>query len=307
MLSGIRETAHHYFARSTDSSRDRARLLLEDAFGPNAQFRTGQLEAICALVDDRARLLVVQRTGWGKSLVYFLATRLLRDRGSGPTLLVSPLLALMRNQQQMAERLGVVAEFVNSSNRTSWASIHDRLGRNEIDLLMISPERLANPEFRRNELPRLQAGIGMLVVDEAHCISDWGHDFRPDFRRIVQIVKAMPGSVPILATTATANDRVIDDIQGQLGDRLYVQRGTLARESLCLQTISLPSQAERLAWLAAYLPTLPGSGVIYCLTVRIPRSFRLSWRSRAFPLRPITRMSIPSAASSWNRSCSKIE
>lgn len=268
MLSGIQESTDRYSARSSGPSDDRARLLLGTAFGAKAQFRPGQLDAICALVDERARLLVVQRTGWGKSLVYFLATRLLRDQGMGPTLLVSPLLSLMRNQQQMAERLGIVAESVNSSNRESWESILDRLGRNEIDLLMISPERLANPDFRRRELPKLQAGIGMLVVDEAHCISDWGHDFRPDFRRIVQIVKAMPGSVPILATTATANNRVIDDIQEQLGDRLRVQRGSLARESLCLQTISLPSQADRLAWLATYLSALPGSGVIYCLTVR---------------------------------------
>jgi len=268
MLSQIRESVSRYRAGHGSITPDRAQELLRGSFGTDAAFRAGQLEAIVAIVDDRARLLVVQRTGWGKSLVYFLATRLLRDRGAGPTLLVSPLLSLMRNQQSMAERLGIVAESINSANTASWGEITHRLERNEIDLLMISPERLANPEFRARELPRLQAGIGLLVIDEAHCISDWGHDFRPDYRRIVQIVRAMPGSVPVLATTATANDRVVADIQEQIGERLRVQRGPLARESLRLQTIELPSQSERLAWIATHLPQLPGSGIIYCLTVR---------------------------------------
>jgi ATP-dependent DNA helicase RecQ len=268
MLSQIRESARRYLAGNDAPTSVSAQALLQQSFGPSAEFRAGQLDAITALVDDRARLLVVQRTGWGKSLVYFLATRLLRDLGAGPTLLVSPLLSLMRNQQQMAERLGVVAETINSANTTEWSAILERLDRNEIDVLMISPERLANQEFRMRELPRLQAGIGMLVIDEAHCISDWGHDFRPDYRRIVQIVKAMPASVPVLATTATANDRVIADIQEQIGDRLRVQRGPLARESLRIQAMELPSQSQRLAWLATHLPSLPGSGIVYCLTVR---------------------------------------
>lgn len=268
MLSQIRESVQRYVGGQHSPTSADAAALLQKSLGPNAEFRSGQLDAIVALVDDRARLLVVQRTGWGKSLVYFLATRLLRDRGMGPTLLVSPLLSLMRNQQQMAERMGIVAEAINSANTAEWAAISDRLARNEIDLLMISPERLANPEFRARDLPRLQAGIGMLVIDEAHCISDWGHDFRPDYRRIVQIVKAMPTSVPILATTATANDRVVADIQEQLGERLQVQRGPLARESLRLQTIELPTQSERLAWLATHVPRMAGSGIIYCLTVR---------------------------------------
>ncbi len=268
MLSQIRESVQRYVAGERSPTAANAARLLQESLGPSAEFRAGQLDAIVALVDDRARLLVVQRTGWGKSLVYFLATRLLRDRGMGPSLLVSPLLSLMRNQQQMAQRLGIVAESINSANAAEWAAISDRLARNEIDLLMISPERLANSEFRTRDLPRLQAGIGMLVIDEAHCISDWGHDFRPDYRRIVQIVKAMPASVPILATTATANDRVVADIQEQLGERLRVQRGSLARESLRLQTIELPSQPERLAWLATYVPQIAGSGIIYCLTVR---------------------------------------
>lgn len=268
MLSQIRESVQRYFGGSDSTTPARVHALLQQSFGPGAAFREGQLEAITAIVDDRARLLVVQRTGWGKSLVYFLATRLLREQGAGSTLLVSPLLSLMRNQQAMAQRLGIVAESINSANASEWNEIAGRLDRNAIDLLMISPERLANPDFRSRELPRLQAGIGMLVIDEAHCISDWGHDFRPDYRRIVQIVNAMPASVPVLATTATANNRVVADIQEQIGNRLRVQRGTLARDSLHLQTISLPRQSQRLAWLATQLPTLPGSGIIYCLTVR---------------------------------------
>ncbi|HET9662171.1 MAG TPA: RecQ family ATP-dependent DNA helicase [Thermomicrobiales bacterium] len=268
MLSQIRESVGRYVSGNRSPATERAHELFRQAFGLEAAFRPGQLDAIRALVDDRARLLVVQRTGWGKSLVYFLATRLLREQGAGPTLLVSPLLALMRNQQQMAERLGVVAESISSANPREWEAIALRLERNEIDLLMISPERLANPDFRKRELPRLQSGIGMLVIDEAHCISDWGHDFRPDYRRIVQIVNAMPASLPVLATTATANDRVVTDIQEQLGQRLKVLRGGLERDSLRLQTIELPSQSQRLAWLATHLPQMPGAGVIYCLTVR---------------------------------------
>lgn len=268
MLSRFHDSMQRRLGKTDSVTSTRAETLLHQHFGPDAAFRPGQLEAIVALIDDHARLLVVQRTGWGKSLVYFLATRLLREVGSGPTMLVSPLLSLMRNQSTMADRLGVVAASINSTNATQWNEIIARLDRNEIDLLMISPERLANPDFRTRLLPRLQEGIGMLVIDEAHCISDWGHDFRPDYRRIVQIVRAMPSTVPVLATTATANNRVVADIQEQLGEQLLVQRGPLARDSLRLQTIELPSQSQRLAWLAEQIPRLPGSGVIYCLTVR---------------------------------------
>jgi ATP-dependent DNA helicase RecQ len=245
-----------------------ATALLHTMLGPDATFRDGQLEAIHALVEHRARLLVVQKTGWGKSLVYFIATRMLRDRGAGPTFLVSPLLSLMRNQEQMAARIGVQARRLDSSNRDTWPDILEDLKSGHCDLLMVSPERLANQRFRTETLPAIQRGIGMMVVDEAHCISDWGHDFRPDYRRIVQIVNVLPSTIPVLATTATANDRVVADIQQQLGDRLQVMRGPLARSTLRLQTLQLGSQAERLAWLAEHLPSMPGSGIIYCLTVR---------------------------------------
>src|SRR5436190_22190813 len=131
---------------------------------------------------------------------------------------------------------------------------------------MISPERLANEAFLKGFLAGIEGNIGMFVVDEAHCISDWGHDFRPDYRRIVRIVQGLPANVPVIATTATANDRVIDDVRAQLGESLRVVRGSLARESLKLQTIRLADQAERLARLAEHLPHLPGSGIVYCLT-----------------------------------------
>jgi ATP-dependent DNA helicase RecQ len=193
---------------------------------------------------------------------------MLRDRGSGPTFLISPLLSLMRNQQQMATRLGVRAMRIDGANRKEWPSIMAALRDGTCDLLMVSPERLANDEFRTDVLPVIQRGIGMMVVDEAHCISDWGHDFRPDYRRIVQIVKAMPSNVPVLATTATANNRVVQDIHEQLGDELGISRGPLARTTLRLQTLRLGTRAERLAWLGTHLPDLPGTGIIYCLTVR---------------------------------------
>ncbi|MEC4983233.1 MAG: RecQ family ATP-dependent DNA helicase [Oscillatoria sp. PMC 1068.18] len=241
------------------------RLALND---PTAKFREGQWEAIASLVELRDRLLVVQRTGWGKSIVYFLATRLLRDRGFGPTLLISPLLALMRNQIAAATRLNLEAATINSSNYQDWEQVKTQLLAGKIDLLLISPERLANENFRANILLPISANIGLFVVDEAHCISDWGHDFRPDYQRITRILQALPSNLPAIATTATANNRVVDDITAQLGSNLRVFRGNLTRQSLQLQNIYLPSPAARMAWLAEQLPNLPGSGIIYTLTVR---------------------------------------
>ncbi len=245
-----------------------AQLLLQTALNDStASFRDGQWEAIVQLLQNNARLLVVQRTGWGKSLVYFIATKLLRDRGSGVTLLISPLLALMRNQIAAAERIGIKAATVNSSNQQDWEQIQAQLIANQIDILLISPERLANQDFLENTLLPISQNIGLFVVDEAHCISNWGHDFRPDYRRIVRILQALPANIPVLATTATANNRVVRDIKHQIDSSLEISRGTLTRNSLQLQNIYLPSQAERMAWLAETLPRITGSGIIYTLTV----------------------------------------
>ncbi len=241
--------------------------LLRLIAGPEATFRAGQREAIDAVVSERGRVLLVQRTGWGKSAVYFIATRLLRDDGAGPTILVSPLLALMRNQIHMAERAGVRAHTINSENRDDWDAVSDAVDRDDVDLLLISPERFNNPAFRDGILPTVAARSGLLVIDEAHCISDWGHDFRPDYRRLVRVLELLPRGVPVLCTTATANDRVIEDIHSQLGAELATLRGPLARESLALSMLDTTSQPERLAWLADVVPGLEGSGVIYVLTV----------------------------------------
>jgi ATP-dependent DNA helicase RecQ len=249
------------------TTRKRCQSLLEQALGPQARFREGQLEAIVATVDDHARVLVVQRTGWGKSLVYFLATRILRDRGSGPTLLISPLLSLMRDQLLMADRIGIQARTFNSANFEEWDEVERALRADELDLLLVSPERLGNERFRERTLGLMDHAVGLFVVDEAHCISDWGHDFRPDYRRIGRLIQRLPPGVPLLATTATANNRVIADIGEQLGEDLVSIRGPLTRESLRLQVIELPDQAQRLAWLAENLPQLSGSGIVYCLTV----------------------------------------
>lgn len=249
--------------------QDNALQLLRTALNdPTATFRDGQWEAIEQLLNPGTRLLMVQRTGWGKSLVYFLTTHLLRNRGMGATLLISPLLALMRNQIAAAERIGLRAATINSTNQEEWQVVQEQLLTEDIDILLISPERLANEKFRETVLLPLSTRIGFFVVDEAHCISDWGHDFRPDYRRIVRILQALPTTISVLATTATANDRVINDILDQLGSSLRTVRGTLTRQSLCLQNISLPSQEARLAWLAEHLPKLPGSGIIYTLTIR---------------------------------------
>ena len=251
---------------------ERLRTLTGD---PGATFRDGQLEAIHDLVVDRARVLCVQRTGWGKSAVYFVATSLLRSDpagAAGPTLIVSPLLALMRNQIAGAERLGLRAHTINSTNRDDWDAIRAALAADEIDLLLISPERLNNPRFRDEMLPLFAATVGLLVIDEAHCISDWGHDFRPDYRRVRDMLAALPPRVAVLGTTATANDRVVGDVLEQLGsDRdepLRSYRGPLGRRSLRLETLELPAPAQRLAWLVEHLPGLQGSGIVYTLTKR---------------------------------------
>lgn len=236
--------------------------------GAATTFRPGQLEAIQAVVAERRRVLVVQRTGWGKSAVYFIATRLLRDAGAGPTLLVSPLLALMRNQIEMAERLGVRAATINSENQADWWDVEAQVRAGRVDVLLVSPERLNSPRFRADVLPHVLGNVGMLVVDEAHCISDWGHDFRPDYRRVARVLDLLPTTVPVLCTTATANRRVVDDVVAQLGSDLLVFRGPLGRESLRLAVVRMSDPAERLAWLAREVPGLPGSGIVYCLTVR---------------------------------------
>jgi ATP-dependent DNA helicase RecQ len=262
---------------STDL-RGPAEAVLEALAGPGARLREDQWTAIEALVSDRRRALVVQRTGWGKSAVYFVATALLRAAGAGPTVIVSPLLALMRNQVDAAARAGVRAATINSSNMDSWTEVQDRVAAGEVDVLLVSPERLNNPDFRDAVLPALTASAGMLVVDEAHCISDWGHDFRPDYRRLRTLLTDLPDGVPVLATTATANDRVVRDVAEQLAisapghknddsNDALVLRGSLDRDSLHLAVLRLPTSQMRLAWLAAHLEELPGSGIVYVLTV----------------------------------------
>lgn len=234
----------------------------------DASFRDGQAEAIRHVVEGRGRLLVVQKTGWGKSFVYFIATKLLRTAGFGPALLVSPLLALMRNQVAAAERMGVRAFSINSENQQEWDHVERAIRQNSVDILLVSPERLANERFRQQVLSTIASQISLLVIDEAHCISDWGHDFRPHYRLLQRVVRSLPINLRLLATTATANNRVMDDLRSVLGPTLTISRGDLNRPSLILQTIVLPDQAARLAWLAEQVPLLPGSGIIYTLTVR---------------------------------------
>ena len=254
-------------ADTSSSVALRATELLHQLAGPSAELRPAQLAAIEAVVVDRRRALVVQRTGFGKSAVYFIATRMLRDAGAGPTLVVSPLLALMRDQVAAAERMGVRSATINSTNIEEWGEIERRLAAGDLDLLCISPERLNHFRFAREVLPRLAAGLGLLVVDEAHCISDWGHDFRPDYRRIRDAIANLDPATPVIATTATANERVMADVAEQLGDDVAVLRGTLDRESLSLGVVRLDSLAERLAWIAQRIESLEGTGIVYCLTV----------------------------------------
>lgn len=252
------------------ATRADAQAILEQLAGPAARLRDDQWTAVEALVVQRRRALVVQRTGWGKSAVYFIAAKLLRGSGHGATVIVSPLLALMRNQVAAAERAGVRAATINSSNVADWSDIHARVRAGDLDVLLVSPERLNNPDFRDEVLPALARDAGLVVVDEAHCVSDWGHDFRPDYRRIRTLIGELGSGVPVLATTATANDRVVTDVAAQLGvggrDTL-VLRGGLDRESLRLSVVAAGNAAQRAAWLAAHLGELPGSGIVYTLTV----------------------------------------
>jgi ATP-dependent DNA helicase RecQ len=272
--------------------RDEAQACLRALAGPDARLREDQWTAIRALVADRRRALVVQRTGWGKSAVYFTATALLRARGSGPSVIVSPLLALMRNQIEAARRAGIRALTVNSANSGQWDEVYAEIAAGAADVLLVSPERLNNPGFRDEVLPRLTAAAGLLVVDEAHCISDWGHDFRPDYRRLRTLLAALPPGVPVLATTANANARVSRDVAEQLGAggdaETLVLRGPLDRDSLHLAVLRLPGAQQRLGWLAEHLGELPGSGIIYTLTVAAAHETAAFLRERGYQVSAYT-------------------
>lgn len=262
-----------------------ARAALREAFGEGADFRPGQWEAIEAVLRPGARLLVVQRTGWGKSIVYFLAARGLGQARRGMALVVSPLLSLMRNQIELAARMGVRAATLNSTNEDEWETIERRLRQHELEALFVSPERLAHPRFAEI-LEESLSNVGLLVIDEAHCISDWGHDFRPDYRRILRLTERLPVSSSILATTATATPRVIEDVARQLGGQVQVQRGSVVRESLRLAALELPDHAERLAWIGRTLPKLPGTGILYALTVSDAETVADYLKSLGWPVEP---------------------
>ncbi|MBO0843179.1 MAG: ATP-dependent DNA helicase RecQ, partial [Nocardioides sp.] len=265
----------------TTDVRNRAEAHLRALVGhDDATLREDQWSAISALAVDRRRALVVQKTGWGKSAVYFVATLLLREAGAGPTVIVSPLLALMRNQIAAAERAGIRAVTINSTNPEAWSAIERDIHAGDVDVLLVSPERLNNPSFRDAVLPRLARECGLLVVDEAHCISDWGHDFRPDYRRIRTLLGDLPDGIPVLATTATANARVTDDVAEQMGSGVLVLRGSLDRESLRLAVVRLKTPEQRLAWLSDHLSEQPGSGIVYCLTVAATEEIADYLRSR---------------------------
>ncbi len=286
-----------------DGLRAEAEAALRGLVGnPDARLREDQWTAIEALVSHRRRALVVQRTGWGKSAVYFVATALLRARGAGPTVIVSPLLALMRDQVGAASRAGIRAVTINSANVTEWEDVHAAIATGDVDVLLCSPERLNNPAFRDEVLPRLAASAGLVVVDEAHCISDWGHDFRPDYRRIRTLIADLPDGIPVLATTATANARVSADVAEQLGvhaaghdatAEVLVLRGSLDRPSLHLGVLRLPDQATRIAWLADQLPRYEGSGIVYALTVSAAMQVTEQLRAAGIDVRAYTGQTDP--------------
>ncbi|MDP2893769.1 MAG: DEAD/DEAH box helicase, partial [Sulfurimonas sp.] len=244
--------------------------LRESLNNANANFKEDQWEAIDTVVNKRQKVLVVQKTGWGKSSVYFISTKFLREQGFGLSIIISPLLALMRNQIDSAKKLGLNVVTINSSNKDEWNSVKNQILNNSVDALLISPERLSNEEFMQDILEPIASKIGLFVIDEAHCISDWGHDFRPDYKRITNILKNIPSNTPILATTATANNRVIKDIETQIKGLITI-RGSLKRESLKLHNLRLPEPSHRLAWLIEHLLLFTGAGIVYVLTQRDAR------------------------------------
>jgi len=270
--------------------RDEAERCLRALAGEHARLREDQWTAIRALVAERRRALVVQRTGWGKSAVYFIATALLRARGAGPTVIVSPLLALMRNQVEAAKGAGILARTINSANTAEWEALYAEVAAGQADVLLVSPERLNNPSFRDQVLPELSRSAGLVVIDEAHCISDWGHDFRPDYRRLRTLLDGLPAAIPVLATTATANARVTADVAEQLGSpgETLVLRGPLDRDSLRLAVVTLPTAHQRLGWLAARLDELPGSGIVYALTVAAAQETAAFLREQGLPVAAYT-------------------
>jgi ATP-dependent DNA helicase RecQ len=251
----------------SDDRVDTAQHVIRALAGPDASLRPDQQHAVAALCEPGARVLVVQATGWGKSAVYWAATRIRRGEGAGPTLVVSPLLALMRDQVEAAARAGLRAATLNSANVDDWSTIEQQVAAGEVDVLLVSPERLANPVFAERVLSLLTGRLGMLVIDEAHAVSDWGHDFRPDYRRVADVLRGLDPTTPVLATTATANARVTDDLAEQLGAATVVLRGALARTSLQLVSIDGLQPLERYAWVVDNLARLPGSGIVYTLTV----------------------------------------
>lgn len=251
----------------TSTQEQVAAQVLHSLAGPDAELRPDQRLAVEKLQEEGARVLVVQATGWGKSAVYWVATALRRAAGAGPTLVVSPLLSLMRDQVVAAQRAGLRAATLNSSNVDDWARTEEQLRSGQIDVLLVSPERLANPSFGRRVLDGLTGRLGLLVVDEAHAVSDWGHDFRPDYRRVADTIANLNPQTPVLATTATANERVCIDVATQLGDQPLVLRGPLARKSLELSVVAGLTPLQRYAWVVENVPRLPGSGIVYTLTV----------------------------------------
>ena len=274
--------------RDEEELRDEAEKYLRALAGEHTRLREDQWTAISALVARGQRALVVQRTGWGKSAVYFIATALLRARGAGPTVIVSPLLALMRNQVEAAARAGIRARTINSANPQDWEALYAEVADGQVDVLLVSPERLNNPSFRDQVMPELSRSAGLVVIDEAHCISDWGHDFRPDYRRLRTLLARLPAGIPVLATTATANSRVTRDVAEQLGTgsqgETLVLRGPLDRDSLRLAVVTLPTAHQRLGWLAARLGELPGSGIVYTLTVAAAQETAAFLRDQGMPV-----------------------
>lgn len=249
-------------------TRQEAEILLREIF-KLPKFYEEQWEAIDKIINGE-RVLLIEKTGYGKSLCFQFPATIFQ----GTTVIFSPLIALMRDQVKKLTVLGISARCINSEQTPEENSqIINDAKQGKVKILYIAPERQENNEWI--EATR-QINLSMVVVDEAHCISVWGHDFRPAFRRIINLVNLLPKGLPVLATTATATKRVEQDVAQQIGGDITTLRGNLMRDNFKLFVVNVSSEDEKLIWLGKNIGKLPGSGILYTGT-RVDTEIYSKW------------------------------
>ncbi|WP_294966078.1 RecQ family ATP-dependent DNA helicase [Sulfurimonas sp.] len=235
--------------------REEAELKLKNIFGFD-NFFDDQWKTIDRVLQKK-RVLLIEKTGFGKSLTFqFPATQF-----DGLTIIFFFFFALMRDQIKSLDEKGIKADLINSQETNERNDlIIEKAINNELKILYITPERLASASWQ-NAVSKMN--ISFIVIDEAHCISTWGHEFRPDFRRIIKLMQVLPSNIPVLATTATATLSVSEDIKEQIGNNIEIIRGDLLRENLKLNVIHVENEEDKMAWMLSYLKNVSGNGLVY--------------------------------------------